>query len=58
VAALAVKLFVAELVETAKQMSDSPGPLTPDAIIIAFNEMENHGKIPGKGPGIKRSMLR
>jgi hypothetical protein len=53
-----VKLFVADLVETAKRLSDNRRPLTPDLIIIAYNELESHGKRPGKGPGVKRHQIR
>jgi hypothetical protein len=58
VASFAVKLFIADLVETAKRLSNNTRPLTPDLIIIAYNEMESHGKIPGKGPGVKLRQFR
>jgi hypothetical protein len=58
VASFAVKLFVADLIETAKRLSNGSRPLTPDLIIVAYNEMESRGKIPGKGTGVKRHQLR
>ena len=51
----AARLFVAELIETARRLSGNNDPLTPDLILIALSELESHGKIPGKGPGVKRS---
>jgi hypothetical protein len=58
VASHAVRLFVADLVETAKRLSDSRRPLTPDLVMVAYNEIESHGKIPGKGPGVKKHYFR
>lgn len=57
VGAWAAKLFTAELIETARRLSGNNAPLTPDLIMIAFNELESHGKIPGRGPGIRRADL-
>lgn len=58
VAADAARLFVADLIETAKRMSSNKEePLTPDMIMIAYSELEGRGKIPGKGPGIRRSEM-
>lgn len=51
IASHALRLFTAELVETARQFSGEEGPLTPDVIYIAFNHLMEKGKIPGKGPG-------
>jgi hypothetical protein len=58
VASHATRLFIADLIETAKRMSDNRRPLTPDLIMVAYNEIESHGKIPGKGPGVKRQHVR
>ncbi|KAK8900026.1 hypothetical protein M9Y10_002349 [Tritrichomonas musculus] len=58
VASSAAKLFIADLLETAKSLSDSDKPLTPDLIYLAYNEIDNAGKIPGRGSGIKRAMIR
>ena len=41
-------LFAAELVETARKISQNTDPLTPDLILLAFNQLEYEGKIPGK----------
>jgi hypothetical protein len=58
VASKAVVLFVADLIETAKRFNHTSHPLTPDLIMIAYNDMESRGKIPGKGPGVKRHQFR
>ena len=57
-AAYASKLFLADLLETAREISGNNAPLTPDLILMAYSELENAGKIPGKGPGIKRPLIR
>ncbi|OHT09529.1 hypothetical protein TRFO_21577 [Tritrichomonas foetus] len=54
----AAKLFIADLLETARDLSGNNDPLTPDLIMVAYNEMENAGKIPGKGSGVKRAQIR
>lgn len=57
VASLAVRLFAAELIELARDLSGNDEPLTQDLIMIALNEIIEKGTIPGKGPGIKRSQV-
>ena len=44
----AARLFTAELVETARKLSLKNEPLTPELIMLAFNQLEYMGKIPGK----------
>ena len=58
VATSAARLFIADLLETAKALNDTDKPLTPDLIFLAYNEIDSAGKIPGRGPGIKRAMIR
>lgn len=58
VATAAAKLFIADLLETAKSLNDTDQPLTPSLIYLAYNEIDNAGKIPGRGPGIKRAMIK
>lgn len=54
----AARLFAANVVEEARRLSGNNNPITPDLIMIAFSELEEHGKIPGKGPGTKRRLAR
>jgi hypothetical protein len=58
VACGAARLFAADLIETARRLSDDLRPLSPDMIMIAYSELEQQGKIPGKGPGVKRNSVR
>lgn len=58
VANSAAKLFIADLLETAKSLNDTDHPLTPSLIYLAYNEIDNAGKIPGRGSGIKRAMFK
>ena len=53
-----VKLFVAELVETAKTFHTSKGILEPEDIMLAFHKLEDDGKIPGRSLGKKRAYLK
>ena len=46
--AQAARLFTAELVETARKLSLKNEPLTPELIMLAFNQLEYMGKVPGK----------
>ena len=46
--AQATQLFTAELIETARKLSSRHEPLTPDLIMMAFNQLEHIGKIPGR----------
>ena len=55
-ASMAVKLFAADLLETAKSLTNEQ--LTPDIIGIAYNHLVNKGIIPGLGPGVKRPMFK
>lgn len=54
----AAKLFIADLVETARSLSGNKDPLTPDLIMLAYNEIDHAGKLPGKVAGVKRPSLR
>ncbi|KAH0785789.1 Clan CA, family C1, cathepsin L-like cysteine peptidase [Histomonas meleagridis] len=47
VASFAVRLFSAELIELAREISGNEEPLTPDLIMIALNEIIDKGTIPG-----------
>jgi hypothetical protein len=50
--------FVLDLVETAQRLAGkAQGPLTPDMIMLAYNELENRGKIPGKSTGMKKGIF-
>lgn len=44
------KLFAGQLIEKARSLQGNNQPLTPDMIMIAFSDLEAHGKIPGRGP--------
>ena len=57
-AAHATKLFVAELVETAKQFHTGKNPLTPEEIMLSFRKLEEEGKIPGKSSGTRRDYIK
>ena len=57
-ASRASKYFLIDLINTARQLSGNNLSLTPDLISLAFYLMEEKGKIPGKGNGVKRSHLR
>lgn len=58
VATAAAKLFIADLLETAKSLNDTDKPITPSLIFLAYNQIDNAGKIPGRGSGIKRAMIK
>lgn len=57
IASSATRLFTAELIELARDLSGGTAPLTPDLIMIAFNEIVEKGTVPGMGPGIKRPQV-
>ncbi|EAX95725.1 hypothetical protein TVAG_123160 [Trichomonas vaginalis G3] len=52
------KLFIAELVETATNIQDDGKPLTPESIMLAFNKLQDDGKLPGYSEGVKRGFLK
>ncbi|KAK8893955.1 hypothetical protein M9Y10_022384 [Tritrichomonas musculus] len=46
-ASRAAKLFIAELIETAKKFSTENNPITPDLIYIAYSDLSKQRKVPG-----------
>ena len=48
----AARLFAAEIVETARSLSNKKEPLTPDLITIAYHQMMYQRKIPGLHSGM------
>lgn len=52
VASRAAKLFIAELVETAKKYTTENIPITPDLIYIAYAELARQRKVPGMISGL------
>ena len=57
-ASIATRLFVAELVETAKQFHSGRGPLIPEDIMLSFRKLEEEGKIPGRSSGTRRQYMK
>lgn len=51
-ASKAAKLFIAELVETAKKYTTENTPITPDLIYIAYADLARQRKIPGMISGL------
>lgn len=52
IASRAAKLFITELVETAKKYTSENTPITPDLVYIAYSNLTKQRKVPGVISGL------
>lgn len=51
-------LFVVNLIERAREIQGDKEPINPYSVMMAYYNMDEEGKIPGKVEGTKRSFIK